>query len=92
MGCFFDPLSNRQLTELTQDMATCLNLGTLKALYYVYSTTIMTISYCISICFSLEFKYAGLNYGYKLKNVSFVNIYFLILKYTIDLIVHVEIR
>jgi hypothetical protein len=69
VGCFFDPLSNRQLTELTQDMATCLNLGTLKALYYVYSTTIMTISYCISICFSLEFKYAGLNYGYMNKSI-----------------------
>ncbi len=62
MGCFADLSTQRQLTELTQSMATSLNAGTLVASYFV-SSSLMTISYCISVCQSFNFEFAGINYG-----------------------------
>jgi hypothetical protein len=63
IGCFSDLDPQRQLTGLTQPMVTGLNGGTLNAVYYVYSPTMMTISYCNYICSSLNFTYTGLNAG-----------------------------
>ena len=63
VGCFSDSDPERQLTGLTQSMATSLNAGQLSLVYYVYSTTIMTISFCNYICFSFNFTYTGLNDG-----------------------------
>jgi len=61
IGCYLDNIQP-QLTGLTQQLATCLNEGTLQDVYYIDSNS-MTISYCISLCFTYNFQYAGLKNG-----------------------------
>jgi hypothetical protein len=61
VGCYNDYL--RQLTDLTDNMALSLGVGPLQYIYFVHQPTLMTISYCTSLCYKLNFQYAGINAG-----------------------------
>ena len=62
VGCFDDYDNLRQLSELTQSMASSLSAGALEFVYFIKSTS-MTISYCRNFCFNLQFIYSGINAG-----------------------------
>jgi len=60
IGCYDDYL--QQLTGLTSSMLSSLNVGPIQYRYYVKIDSI-TVSFCISLCYLLNFQYAGINGG-----------------------------
>ncbi len=66
VGCFNNcnsPGPLRQLTGLTQAMATSQGAGALDMTYFILSNTMMTVEYCQDFCYALNFMYAGLDTG-----------------------------
>ena len=60
IGCYIDSI--RQLTGLISSMLTSLSVGQIQFSYFVQINA-MTVSFCINLCYLLNFPYAGINGG-----------------------------